>query len=69
MWLSRGFKTSNNDRGLQKSTDGGATWSDVTPLNDGMRRFVESHRRGALSTPGGAYFIGGNFVNDMWKMS
>lgn len=70
LWYSRGFRTvGGNERGLLKSTDEGSTFTTFSPLNDGMRWFVESHRRGALSTSGGAYFIGGNFVNDMWKMT
>lgn len=70
LWYSRGFRAiGGNERGLLKSTDNGATWSAVTPLNDGLRWFNESHRRGALSTASGAYFVGGNFVNDMWIMT
>lgn len=68
LWYARGYKVSN-ERGLLKSTDDGATFSEATPLNDGLRWFNESHRRGALSTSGAAYFVGGNFMNDIWKMS
>ena len=69
LWLAKGYNGSGNVRGLLKSTDDGATWSEVSPLNDGLCWFNESHRRGALSTNGAAYFVGGNFANDIWKMT
>lgn len=69
LWYAKGYLVNTNERGLLKSTDDGANWSAVTPLNDGLCWFVESHRRGALSTSGAGYYFGGNFVNDAWKVS
>lgn len=69
LWYAKGYKVNTNERGLLRSDDDGATWSEVSPLNDDLCWFVESHRRGFLSTSGAAYFFGGNFVNDAWKLT
>jgi len=71
LWFVGGYPPSSgrNKRYPYKSTDSGATWTQITEINDGMCWFSEAHRRGALSTSGAAYFIGGSYVNDVWKMA
>lgn len=71
IWFVGGYPSGSgrNKRYPYKSSDDGATWIQITEINDGLKWFVEAHRRGALSTEGAAFFVGGSYVNDVWMMS
>lgn len=57
-----------NVRKLLYSTDDGATWNSISPV-DGLEVFSERHRCAMVNVGGIIYMIAGYGSNDMWKIN
>lgn len=57
-----------NVRKLLYSTDDGATWASISPI-DGLEIYAERHRAAMVNVSGTVYILAGFGCNDMWKIN